>query len=265
LMYPDEWKARKYNSSLNIGATYSYTKGKSNGTLAANLRSSAILSAYDYHYANITWKNNVKIWRLELHTRVFAQGGTGKNWARESSLYFAQANPEEMMDNKYVRSKGIVPDAWAGSFGPDINHFQYGGGLNLRAYAGYYIAENDKYGNVVKAYRGTSGWSANAELDFDRIIPWHPKKLGQWFDFDTYLFADAGMLRYQNSQLGKEWSKLRADAGVGATFTIKKFWALQGFKPITIRFDMPFYVSDAPFQEGSNTKFRWMFGINRAF
>jgi aminopeptidase N len=207
----------------------------------------------------------VKIWRLELHTRVFAQGGTGKNWARESSLYFAQANPEEMMDNKYVRSKGIVPDAWAGSFGPDINHFQYGGGLNLRGYAGYYIAENDKYGNVVKAYRGTSGWSANAELDFDRIIPWHPKKLGQWFDFDTYLFADAGMLRYQNSQLGKEWSKLRADAGVGATFTIKKFWALQGFKPITIRFDMPFYVSDAPFQEGSNTKFRWMFGINRAF
>ncbi|MEZ4739918.1 MAG: hypothetical protein R2818_11335 [Flavobacteriales bacterium] len=40
------------------------------------------------------------------------------------------------MENKYVRSIGLVPYEWLG-YGADVNSFQQGGGLGLRGYAGY--------------------------------------------------------------------------------------------------------------------------------
>jgi len=196
---------------------------------------------------------------------LFGQIGTGKKWANESSLFFAGGNPEDMMENKYMRSQGFFPIEWANTYGPTTNHLQYGGGLNLRGYNGYYIAEKDKYGQAIKAYKGTSGISLNAELDFDRIIKWRPKKLSDWIDFDTYLFGDAGMLQYKNSKGEDAWTQLRADAGIGCALTIKKWWVFQGTKPLTIRCDFPIYLSDVPFQENKNLAFRWMIGISRAF
>ena len=265
LLYPTEWLAGKDNRSINLGASQTFAKGHYNGSMEFNLRSSALLSDYDYHYLNMTWKSNVNFWRMKLKTRMFGQLGTGKNWAHESSLFFAGANPEEMMENKYVRSQGFFPSDWAGSYGATINHFQYGGGLNMRGYAGYYLAEEDKYGKAVKAYKGMGGMSVNAELEFDRIIKWRPKRLSDWIDFDSYLFGDMGILQYNNSKNEKEWTKLRLDAGVGCALTIKKWWVFQGTKPLTIRCDFPIYVSDAPFKEDKNIKFRWMLGISRAF
>lgn len=35
---------------------------------------------------------------------------------------------------------------------------------------------------------------------------------------------------------------LRADAGIGAALTIKKFGVLQTANPLTIRFDVPFFL-----------------------
>ena len=265
LLFPGEWLAEQDNRSINLGTLETFAKGHYSGSMEWNLRSSALLSDYDYHYLNMTWKSTINVWRLKFKTRLFGQIGTGKKWANESSLFFAGGNPEDMMENKYMRSQGFFPIEWANTYGPTTNHLQYGGGLNLRGYNGYYVAEKDKYGQAIKAYKGTSGISLNAELDFDRIIKWRPKKLSDWIDFDTYLFGDAGMLQYKNSKGEDEWTKLRADAGIGCALTIKKWWVFQGTKPLTIRCDFPIYLSDVPFQENKNVAFRWMIGISRAF
>lgn len=264
-LYPDEWTTNSYNTTLNTGMSYTYSNKKIDGSLALNARTTFLLSNIDYRYVNLEAKNNFKLWRLKLKTRVFAQAGGGSNIPKESSLFYAGANPEEMMENKYVRSMAFYPENWVGAYGDKTNHFQYGGGLNMRGYAGYLLAETDKYGNTITAYRGISGAALNAELEFDGIVKWKPRKLSQIFDFDMYLFGDVGSIVYNNSMNEKEFSTWRTDAGIGAALTLKKFGVLQGIKPITIRFDVPFYLSHAPFTEGKNFAFRYQIGVNRAF
>jgi hypothetical protein len=61
-------------------------------------------------------------------------------------------------------------------YGTDYNHFQMGGGLNLRGYAGYLAPIEDKNGKVVIAYQGTSGAAINAELEFDQFFKFFKPK-----------------------------------------------------------------------------------------
>ncbi len=270
LLYPNEWSTffddgRKFNNTIAATMVHAYSKPKAGGSLRVGIRSTAWMSSFDFHYAEIEHKNTVSFWRFDLRTRAYLRIGSGSNLPDESALYLAQANGEEMMENKYTRAVGFLPVNWVNGFGNTTNHFHHGGGLNLRGYSGYVAAEKDKYGNTVFAYKGSSGGSVNAELDFNRIIKIRNAKLREWVSLNTYLFADAGMIVYDNSAGEKQFSKLRADAGVGAAFTWKKFGVLQGIKPLTIRFDVPFYVSHAPFEEGKNVKFRFMVGVNRAF
>jgi aminopeptidase N len=234
------------------------------GSSAINFRTTALMSDYDFHLLNATIKNNFQLWRLKLRTRLFGQIGSGKNWAGASSLYFAGANPEDMLANKYTRAKAFFPQEWLG-YDVVTNHFHYGGGLNLRGYSGYYVVEKDKAGNAVKAYQGTGGASINVELEFDNIINWRPKKISEKIGFDAYLFADAGTIQYRNSVGKMQNSKLRADAGLGLALTIKRWGALQNTQPFVIRCDFPLYLSDVPFAEQNNFKFRWMIGVSRAF
>lgn len=263
-MFPTEWSVGNHNRTLNLGANTDYAKGKANGSFAVNFRTTALMSDFDYHLLNFTWKNNLQLWRLRLRTRVFAQVGSGKNWASESSLYFAGGNMEDMVANKYTRAKAFFPQEWL-NYDVATNHFQFGGGLNMRGYAGYYVVEKDKAGNIAKTYKGVGGTSINMELEFDNIINWHPKKISEKIGFDAYLFADAGMIEYKNTVGAIQKSKVRADAGVGLAFTIKRWGALQNTQPFTIRCDFPLYLSDVPYAEQNNFKFRWMIGVSRAF
>jgi hypothetical protein len=58
----------------------------------------------------------------------------------------------------------------------------------------------------------------------------------------------------------------RIDAGAGALFTIKSWGKYQKIQPLSIRFDMPLYLSDRPYVDNTgNFAFRWVVGINRAF
>jgi aminopeptidase N len=41
----------------------------------------------------------------------------------------------------------------------DVNHFQQGGGLNLRGYAGYY-APDERNGYMLEGYKSRSGAAA---------------------------------------------------------------------------------------------------------
>lgn len=270
LLYPGEWDAiwtsnKKFNTSVNVSLAYNYYKTKAVGNLVVKLRSSALFSSFNYHYLEVTHENRSSVWKLDFHTRFYGRLGTGNNLATESALYFAGGNPEEMMENKYYRAAGFVPQSWAGQYGTATNHLHFGGGLNMRGYSGYLLAEVDKNGAVVAAYKGPSGAAVNAEIDFNRIIPVKNAWLRQHFTLNTYLFGDAGVITYMNTSNKQQFSQVRVDAGVGAAFTIKKWGPLQNIKPLTFRFDVPFFVSHAPFAEQKNVKFRWIVGINRAF
>lgn len=267
LLFPEEWgETGEFNNTINLGLLHQFKPGagQAKSQLELNARVSAS-SFYNYQYLEAIYTGDRKLWRFDLRSRVYGRVGFGDNLATESALYFAGANPEEMMENKYVRSAGFYPNDWSQSYGASTNHFHYGGGMNMRGYAGYYMVELDDADNTSLAYRGRSGFATNLELAFDRLVKIKKlPKLKQAIDIDTYLFADAGAIVYENTDNKQQLSSVRLDAGAGLALTIKKFGRLYNIKPLTFRFDVPFYLSHAPASE-NNVQFRWLIGINKAF
>jgi aminopeptidase N len=267
LLFPEEWgETGEFNNTINLGLLHQFKPGagQAHSQLELNARISAS-SFYNYQYLEAAYIGSRILGKFDLRSRVYGRFGFGDNLATESALYFAGANPEEMMENKYVRSAGFYPNDWSQSFGATTNHFHYGGGMNMRGYAGYFLVEEDNAGIPTLAYRGRSGGAVNLELGFNRLVKIKKlPKLKQALDFDTYLFGDAGAILYENTETNQQLSTVRLDAGVGMALTIKKFGRLYDIKPLTLRFDVPFYLSHAPATE-ENVQFRWLIGINKAF
>jgi aminopeptidase N len=210
--------------------------------------------------------NRTRLSKFVLNTRLVGQYGTGKNWASESSLFLAGANPEEMMENKYTRSQGFFDPAWA-EIGASTNIFHYGGGLNLRGYSGYLAPQLTTDSAVVVTYKGQTGAAINAELEFDGFFKMKKQNwLNKTFKLTTYLFGDAGIINYSaaNDPILK-MADLRIDAGLGVALTIKKFGALQTVNPLTIRFDMPFFLNRLPATDKEYIQYRFVIGVSRAF
>lgn len=264
LLYPEEWIADKFNNTLNIGLVKSYSFKGGNGNVHFKMKTTGPGSDYDYSQLNMTSIHQFRIWKMQLRTRLFAQYGTGTNLARESALFMAGANPESLMGSKFTRSVGFMDYNWTGSYGASLNHFQAGGGLNLRGYAGYLVPEEDSLGNITYHYAGNSGASISAELDIRNLIGWKPYRLSQLFGLDVYLFADAGILNKDNTGKSFIFTKLRADAGIGTALTIKN-WGPLNLQPLTIRFDMPLFLNAIPANESDYFAFRWVLGISRSF
>jgi len=264
LLYPKEWNAGKYNNTVNVGMEHNYGYDKGNGNIVLNLKSSTIGSSYGYSQLSLTVINKNNLGYIGINTRTFLQYGTGGNVAPESALFLAGANPEEIMENKFTRSRAFVDYDWLG-YGETTNHFQQGGGLNLRGYAGYLVPYMDKNGNIHTIYKGNSGAAFNIELEFDKLAGIHPKFTKNWLELKTYLFGDAGIINYNNPGTALTLADFRMDAGIGTALTIKKWGPLQMAKPLTIRFDMPLFLNRTPAIEPEYLKFRWVVGINRAF
>jgi Peptidase family M1 domain len=267
LISPTEWQPSKFNNTITLGYQHPYSYKRGKGDIQLKLRSTAVGSDYDYHYLNLNVVNRNDLGKININTRVFGQIGTGTNWATESMLYGAGANPEEMMDNKYTRSLAFIPSEW-GAYGPDVNHFQTGGGLNLRGYAGYLMPQYDWYGNVRKTYRGTTGYAVNAEIEFQELFGFVGRKMprvNSVLNLTTYLFGDIGGINFSTVGESIAMSDFRADAGVGCALTIKRFPPLQMVKPLTIRFDVPLFLNSVPYTSPNNVAFRWVIGVNRAF
>ena len=265
LIHQSLWEPLKFNNTINIGLDHEYNYLRGNGKINVNLKSSSLFSDYNYTMLSLSAINNNNLGKIDVRTRVFGQVGMGQYTALESALYLAGGNPEEMMENKYMRSTGFFPKDWEG-YGITTNHLHYGGGLNLRGYAGYQVAEQTP-DSVTMVYKGNTGLSANVEIDFNKLIGWKPRYLTRHYKINTYIFTDAGIINSNNYAKNEplRLAQLRADAGVGTTFAIKKFGPLDLVKPLTIRFDMPLYLSHIPFVENSNFDFRWILGINRTF
>ena len=259
------WESEKFNNTANFGWTHSYKYKGGDGKLNLELTSSTIASDYDYSKVVLTSVHKSILGKLQLNIRLFGQYGSGTNWAGESRLNLAGANSEELMENKFTRSEGFIPNQWLG-YGSTTNHFQMGGGLNLRGYVGYYAPEINDEDNYVLSYNGTSGASISAELEFQNIF-----SLKRIFGlpFKSYLFADAGVIN--TTEITREnykeaFSKVRSDAGLGFALTLNEWGPLQMVKPITLRLDLPLFLNRYPsVDEDYYQTNRFVVGIGRTF
>ncbi|MCD6017781.1 MAG: hypothetical protein K0S53_902 [Bacteroidetes bacterium] len=265
LINRSEWQIQKMNSYLNAGIDHNYNYHRGSGFMNLNMRASALTRDYDYSNLQYTAINKNDLGKININTRVFAQLGFGTKLADESMLFAAGANPEELMENKYTRSMGFIPPEW-GEYGAMTNHFTSGGGLNLRGYSGYVLAATDESGFIVSNYKGTTGASVSAEIEFGELFSFmNIKRLNNTIKINPYLFGDAGTINTNLPTKATVMSDIIADAGVGVAVSIQKWGPLYGLKPLTIRFDMPLFINRLPFAEKDYFQFRWMVGINRAF
>ena len=265
LINNNEWGYRKLNSALHVGLEHNYKYRKGNGTILVNLRSSAFTNDYDYSAATISSVNKNDLGKININTRVFGQIGFGNNLPSESMLFVAGANNEELMDNKYTRSMGFIPANY-GNYGSVTNHFTAGGGLNLRGYSGYLLAQKNLDGTYSYNYKGASGASFNTEIEFGELFNFiNPKFLKNSFKFQPYIFGDAGTINISPSNKANVMSDILVDAGIGTTINITRFGQLYNIKPLTIRLDAPVFINRLPYAEKDYLQFRWMIGINKAF
>jgi hypothetical protein len=265
LINDKEWGYQKLNSAIHVGLEHTYKYKRGVGVINMNLRSSAFTNDYDYSAATISTVNRNDLGKININTRLFGQIGFGNNLPSESMLFVAGANNEELMDNKYTRSMGIIPPKW-GNYGNVTNHFTSGGGLNLRGYSGYLLAQKNADGSFSYNYKGTTGAAFNMEIEFGELFKFiNPKFLKNSIKIQPYIFGDAGIINTQPSNKPNVMSDIMADAGVGTTLSIVRWGQLYNIKPLTIRLDMPFFINRLPYAEKDYIQFRWMIGINKAF
>ena len=283
LFFPNEWSSdvarggnQRTNTFLQADWFKNYRRSRSAGAFNATLRLPipTLIDAdnYNYTYVQAELKHYTFWKKFDVRTRLFARAGMGALAPTESALYLAGANPEELMEDKYTRTHGIMPLDWGSYSSTGFANMHAGGGLNLRGYSGYYAVDDNDAGDIFINYKGLSGASASVELEFDRFFKIRPKAFRKWLHFDTYLFADGGAItrgEYNPNDITEnnpttQWAKFRMDAGVGMAMTIKKWGVFEKAKPLTVRFDVPFFLSAPPFGQ-EYVDFRCVVGVNRAF
>lgn len=266
LLMPNDWSSSTdaMNNALALGYKHFYSNDTRNGELSLRAQTSFLAPEFDYSSLTAHITNNEKVDMLRLRTRFYARYTNGKAIPSESMLYLAGAAPDELIESKFTRSAGFVPSAWAG-FSENTNRFHAGGGLNVRGYAGYLVAQEDASGNIIPVYKGHSGASVNAELEFDGLVSIKPPRLKDYLKINTYLFADAGVISSNALGSNLHFASLRASAGAGMALTVKSWGTFGKLKPFTIRFDVPFFLNRTPAIDNDFFNYRWMIGVGRAF
>ncbi len=260
----DSYTVKNPNNMLKLGFNHSYNNPERSGYLNISGTTSFLGTPFDFSKIALCVVNNQKADLLKLRTRLYGQWATGRNMPSESMLYFAGASPEELIESKFTRSVGFFPKDWWG-YGPNTNHFHAAGGLNVRGYAGYLVAQENKSGFIVPVYKGHSGASINTELEYDALATVIPDRLRNFIKINAYLFADAGVISVNTLNYSFELSNFRASAGAGWALTINKWGVLSKLKPLTIRFDIPFFLNRPPAIDKDYFNYRWIVGIGRAF
>lgn len=261
------WNSKMNNFTLNASLSGWSALG-SEGRLFTKLSVRTSLYGSDYHYQSISLELKAirNLGKLFISSRLFGQLLQGEI-APESRLFLAGANPEEMMENKYSRSQGIIPGNLS-EFGNQGGNFQMGGGLNVRGFNSYLMPWNSTIGNQYYNFSGNKGASFNLEIDYDAMFKVPAKGILKPFHLDAYFFADAGILGTEvkeSERTIQASSDLRVSAGPGFLLSIKRWGVLDDINPLNIRIDLPLFLSPKPFTDSSNLQFRWLLGINRCF
>lgn len=273
LLYPQEWSSTQQNKNTSFNVQYNkiYKTIKGGGYYTFGISTPMLTRQFDYSYVHAELKHLQVIHKMLWSTRFYGRIGMGNNIPFESALFLAGASPEEMMENKYVRSMAFFPQNWLGYSPNTTNHFQNVGGLNLRGYAGYY-AYDTRNGKQYVAYKSRSGFAINTEVDFTNYFKFKPKYTRNWLKANVYLFADAGIVELADFNTGVYYftsptnyvSDFRMDAGLGFAITVKKWGVFEKAKPLTIRVDLPFFLNRPTFTEPQYWGARWVLGINKA-
>ena len=253
----------KSNRSIIIDYTRNYKYKRGNGIIRSSLRGSSLTKDYGFGSFKFEVINNNHLGKIDIKTRFFFQHIEGNNIPDEVMLNLASANMEELLESKFTRSRGWIPEEWLG-YGTTSNHLHIGGGLNLRGYAGY-LAPTTKDNVQYMLYRGNGGVSASAEIDFDRLIPLRPKFTRNWLKIDAYIFGDAGVIYNNVSVNNTVYGPLRMDAGIGTCLNITRWGRNSRIQPFTIRFDMPLVLNTIPFGAKDYFANRFVVGIGRSF
>lgn len=263
LYYPDAWNEDQWNnySEVTVDHTYRYANS-SRGAIKAEVRSPFLGSDYNYGYLRLESVNDNRIAGINIRTRLFGQLGVGKDWAPESELFAAGANPEHMMDQALTRSRGAVPSDLFG-MGAATGNYQVGGGLNLRGYNNYLMPGLNgdsllRFGNT-----GQTGLAFNTEIEFDDLVSIQ-SKWKRMIELKTYAFADAGIININRPAETMAWSAIRVDSGLGMALEVKRWGRLSELRPFTLRADFPLFLNTPPATE-EFVAFRWLLGFQRAF
>jgi hypothetical protein len=274
---PADWSSTHLqpNNSLNLAWGHNYNYERGSGRYTFSFRAPFLgggNTPFSYSYGQLESVNYQYIGKLEVRSRLFGRYGVGTSLPSESLLYMAGASPEEEMENKYTRSVGFVPTDWEGISQYNTNHFEQGGGLGLRGYAGYF-APDTRNGSLQEGYKGRSGAAANLELGLENYMPWHPRLLNKWLHANVYAFGDAGIMELSNFNplynvtiypTGM-MSNVHVDAGAGFAFTIKNWGVFEKAKPLTLRLDLPIFLNRPPYSNDQYATLRYVIGVNRAF
>jgi hypothetical protein len=257
-------RENKSNSTLNIDYIGRYKYKNGNGLIRSGIRGSALTRDYGFGSFKLEVINNNKLGKFDLRTRYFLQTIVGNSIPEEVLINLAGANMEDMLESKFTRSRGFIPEQWLG-FGSTTNHFHMGGGLNLRGYAGYMAPVVSLSSSQTYLYQGDFGMSASAELDFDRLIKFKPKLTRNWLKMDLYLFADAGILGQSDDTDEGLFTPLRMNAGLGTVLTVSRWGKRNLISPLSLRLDAPFFLNTPPYSDKGYFQSRWVVGIGRSF
>ncbi len=264
------------NETMNNSIALEYWTYGSNGIFSylSNMKlRSSMFSIANYSYLELEQKAGFKGKKAELKWRMIGRLGssnqTNNFLPTESLLNIGGASGEEMLENKYMRSVTMFPDQFNkdrnNQLSSNSSNLHYTGGLNLRGYSFRPVIEDQ--GQNYLMYNQNSGIAVNSELHFEKLSPIRLKKLAQTIEMKTYLFGDIGSIsNFDLNRFALSESPIVSDAGLGTMISIKKFGVLSGVRPLTLRFDMPFFLSHpSAMDNGEQFKFRWLVGIDQAF
>ena len=135
------------------------------------MRSTAWLSETDFNRVNLEAVNNNKLGKVRsAYTLLCAKVQPAQSetpW--NPGLYLAGANRKKCWTTNTQGPLDGFDRDWMFP-GIETSHFQYGGGLNLRGYAGYLGAQTGTDGNVYNIYNGLNGASAECRTCLQPVV-----------------------------------------------------------------------------------------------
>ncbi|MCS6991795.1 MAG: M1 family metallopeptidase [Chitinophagales bacterium] len=268
MIQPCSWSYEQINSFIKISYKRSFKYFTGYGWWQLTLRTPLLVAdTAAYSYAAGEAFNQWQAGKTQVRLRAYVRAGTPNFGTRQSLLFAAGASPEEYMDHRFYRSRGWFPQTWHCPDPASLVQTHLGGGLNIRALS---FLSFEAAGNPAGLLPfSTSGSALNLEWDFSNLMRLQPSVTQQWLRIDAYLFAEAGFMADAPSEgIWKKpikFSPLLADAGIGVSFTIRRWFMFDKLEPLTIRADFPLWVTPALPANTSAFHFRCLIGIGRSF